>query len=461
MMAELMPRGNVVDLVERYSPEWEANRDDVDEIDRWYRGALVEQDKPVLSGRSTREYRELRDRSATRWLELVVTTVAQSLYVEGYRSSAGDEGNARAWAAWQRNGLDARQSRVHRGALAHGLSYVTLTPGGVDREFIPTMRTVSARKMMTWWADPANDEWPMYAMTGERVTSDTVRFVFYDQWGRYTVDRKDDRFVFVTSEVHGFGECPVVRFANQLDSDGRTVGEVEPHIDLAARINQDTFDRLIVQRFGAWLLRWVAGMELADPDLDPDADSKNRALKAKIAVEDILLIDSPDAKLGAFPATPLGGYIDSRDADIRDLAAVTQTPPHHLLGHVANLSAEALAAAEAGLTRKVSERKHQYGESWEQVLRGAAHLMGDVEGASDFAAEVRWSDTESRSLAQAADALLKLAQIGVPLRLLLEKVPGFTQQDIDMAIAEMNDASAMNDLAAKIEGSLRGDSDAG
>ena len=460
-MADVMSPSNALVLVERYVPEWESNRDDVDLVDRWYRGTLVEADKPVLSGHSTREYRELRDRSATRWLELVVTTVAQSLYVEGYRRSTGDEGNAAAWRAWQRNSLDGRQSRVHRGALAHGLHYVTLMPGSADREFIPTMRTVSARKMVTWWDDRANDEWPIYALTGEKVTSDTTRFVLYDHSARYVVDRVSDRFMFVGAEVHGFGECPVVRFANQLDSDGRTTGEVEPHIDLAARINQDTFDRLIVQRFGAWLLRWVAGMELADPDLDPDADSKNRALKAKIAVEDILLIDSPDAKLGAFPATPLGGYIDSRDADIRDLAAVTQTPPHHLLGHVANLSAEALAAAEAGLTRKVNERKHQYGESWEQVLRGAAHLMGDTEGAADFSAEVRWSDTESRSLAQAADALLKLREVGVPIRLLLEKVPGFTQQDIDMAMAEIDDASAMAELASKIEGSLRGGADTG
>jgi hypothetical protein len=41
---------------------------------------------------------------------------------------------------------------------------------------------------------------------------------------------------------------------------------------------------------------------------------------------------------------------------------------------------------------------------------------------------------ESRSLAQAADALGKLAtMLGVPVELLWEKIPGFTEQDVDRA----------------------------
>lgn len=454
-----MDQSDIPDLIEQTASQWDDNYSAVSEIDRWWRDDLVDVDKPKLSNRATGEYRELRDRASTRWLSLVVTAVAQSLYVEGYRR-ADDEDNAQAWEAWQANRLDARQSAIHRGALAHGLAYATLFPGVMYGQDMPVIKGKSARQMLAFYADPANDEWPVYALEGLHPIKDTNensgrRFDLWDDENVYTIDHYH---VSATSTIvgvrrHGLGVCPIVRFANELDLEGRSPGEVAPLIDQVARINQDTFDRLIVQRFGAWLLRWVAGMELSDPDLDPTADEKNRALKARIAVEDILLFDSPDTKAGAFPATPLNGYIDARDADIRDLAAVSQTPPHHLLGHVANLSAEALAAAEAGLTRKVTERRHSFGESWEQVLRLSAYVMGDTDGAADFQAQVRWADTESRSLAQAADALVKLADVGVPLRLLLEKIPGFTQQDIDAALAQIDEAS----LLAKLVGDLDAD----
>jgi predicted nuclease of predicted toxin-antitoxin system len=148
--------------------------------------------------------------------------------------------------------------------------------------------------------------------------------------------------------------------------------------------------------------------------------------------------------------------VKARDADIRDLAAVSQTPPHHLLGQMANLSAEALAAAEAGLSRKVEERKHSFGEAHEQVLRKAGEMLGQQVEPD---AEVRWRDMESRSLAQVADALGKLAtMLGVPPQALWERIPGVTQQDVEKwkQLAEENDSLAglFNQLASGVDSSL-------
>ena len=183
-----------------------------------------------------------------------------------------------------------------------------------------------------------------------------------------------------------------------------------------------------MQRFASWVVRTISGM--AEPKDAADAE----ATKLRLKVEDILVADSPDTKFGSLPATPLDGFIKAHEDDIKALAAVSQTPPHHLLGQMANLSAEALAAAEASLTRKVEERRTMLGESWEQLLRLAAHVTGDEEAAGDFASQVRWRDTESRSLAQAADALGKLAtMLGVPVEMLWEQIPGWTQQDVDRA----------------------------
>ena len=59
------------------------------------------------------------------------------------------------------------------------------------------------------------------------------------------------------------------------------------------------------------------------------------------------------------------------EAHIRHLAAITQTPPHYLLGSLVNLSAEALAAAESGLQRKIKEKREVLGEGYEQAFRVA------------------------------------------------------------------------------------------
>src|SRR5262245_55055524 len=98
----------------------------VDRIDKYLRG---EHDKPWIPANATDEYKKLRDRSVSNWLPLIVDVIAQVLYVEGYRGSTDSE-NTETWdELWQPNGLDSRQTAVHRAALGYGISYVTVLPG--------------------------------------------------------------------------------------------------------------------------------------------------------------------------------------------------------------------------------------------------------------------------------------------------------------------------------------------
>ncbi len=415
-------------------PAYKAQRDEMDRIDRWYRW---EHDPPHRPRHATSEYRELSDRAQTPWLSLVVTAIAQALYVEGYREVQADA-EAEAWGVWQRNGFDARQIAVHRAALAYGRSYVTVLPGTDSfGETMPVLRGVSPRHMVTFWMDESEDEYPAQALRVDRakvgLDGNGKRLRLYDSENVYEVlATSTDALEWLDSRRHDVGVCPVVRYANMLDLEGRSPGEVEPFIPVAGRIDQTVFDRLVVQRFSSWVVRTIAGM--SQPDTVAATGETPEQVKLRLKVSDLLIAENADTKFGTLAATPLNGFIDAKDADIRDLAAVTQTPPHHLLGQISNLSAEALAAAEASLNRKVEERKHAFGESHEQVLRLASHVAGDRPGATDFSAQVRWRDMESRSLAQAADALGKLAQmLQVPVEMLWEKVPGWTQTDVNRA----------------------------
>jgi len=443
-----MTPADALDLTKVYLPEWRRATEATEKIDRWYRNRLRAVDRPGMPKKPTREYRDLRDMAMTPWLRFVVRSLTQILYVEGYRGSDGK--NASAWAAWQANGLDSRQIGIHRAAIAHALAYVTVLPG----DPFPVIRGVSARKMVAFYQDPATDDWPMYALAGSVIVGadgkPAYRFKLYDDEAIYTLDARTpdgEKLTFITFDEHGAGVCPVVRYANELDLDGRAEGEVEPFVDLAARINQDTFDRLVVQRFGAWVVRYATGL------VEPETDEERNALKLRLGIEDVLVTENPEAKFGTLPGTPIDGYIAAREADIRDLAAVSQTPPQDFLGQIVNISAEALAAAEAGRTRKADERKHSFGESHEQTLRLAAHLMGDDAGAADFDAQVVWKDVESRSLAQVADAFGKLAsQLGVPAEILWERIPGWTQQDVERAKKLAESGGGIESLLRELTG---------
>lgn len=449
---------DVVEMVKGTAwPAMKAERDRLEVIDRWLRW---DHDKPHSPRSSTSEYKELGRRAQTPWLSLVVTAVAQSLYVEGYRR-ATETDNAAAWGTWQANGMDSRQVALHRAALAYGLAYMTVLPGEAPGGgATPVMRGVSPRRMIAFYEFPADDEWPTYALRCDpaKVNGEWGwKLRFYDEAAVYylTANAGGDSITYVDTKTHAVGVCPVVRFANMLDLEGRADGEVEPLISVAARIDQTIFDRLVVQRFASWVVRTIAGMSAPEKLTDEETAAYVERTKMRLQVEDILVADDPDTKFGALPATPLDGFINARDADIKDLAAVSQTPPHHLLGQMANLSAEALAAAEAALSRKVTERKHVFGESHEQGLRLAASISGDTEGGRDFSAQVRWRDVESRSLAQVADALGKLAsQLHVPVEMLWEKIPGWTDQDVERAKTLLDQGGGMDALLAQLTGGV-------
>lgn len=419
-------------------PLLEQERARVAWIDRWLRW---DHEEPHRPRHATREYRELAERAQAPWGRRVVSAVVDQLYVDGYRLPR-DETNAAAWSWWQDNGLDARQIAVHEATVGHGLAYTVVVPGkSWLGDPMPVIRGLDRSQMVAVYQDPAWDDWPLYALRAEPTTvgdRQGWRLRLYDDVQRYALvmTASGDSIQFVGAETHNVGVCPVVRFTNHLDLRGRASGDIEPIIPVLARIDQTTFDRLVVQRFASWKVRTIAGMSPPEQlEGETEAEYRERT-KLRLKVEDILVADDPDTKFGQLDETALGGFIEAHDADVRALAALSQSPAHELIGQMANLSAEALAAAEASLTRRVTRVQHPLGESWEQTLRLAGRVMGDTAAAADSSAEVVWRDMESRSLAQAADALGKMAtMLGVPVELLWEKVPGFTQTDVERAKA--------------------------
>lgn len=369
--------------------------------------------------------------SRVNMLKFVVSATVQAIYVDGYRAplSANDEA---AWDIWQRNRMDARQIGVHRAGISYGASYVTVLPG----DPVPVLRGSSPRQLTAVYGD--DDEWPRFAL--EKRSNGTYRL--YDETAVYTMTVGDshDDVAWQMTRRHNAGVTPVVRFRDTDDLDDPVLGAVEPLMTLQDQINLTTFGLLVAQHYGAFRQRYILGWI---------AESEEEKLKAS-AAKLWTFEDGPnDIQVGEFAETSLKGYIESREATLRHLATVSQTPAHELLGQLVNLSAEALAAAESSHRRAVTEIQTVMGEAWEQVLALGAKYMG-VE--ADPAAYVRWKDTEARSMSQMADALGKLAtMLGVPPQELWEKIPGVSQQEVDRWKEAAKEGDALGNLRTLLD----------
>ena len=362
------------------------------------------------------EYNELIRRSELNILPLVIDAMVDRLKVVGFRNKPSDSKSDKdVWGWWQKSHLDQRQVLVHRDAAALRDGFVLVTPDGDAPHFQPESPLTMAIEQ-----DPYN---PMRIVRAAKQYGDKAWEYTEDAIISYELNGgPGGRWKEVEFLEHAAGECPVVRFPNQLDSMGRSMSEVEPVLPVQRRIHQSIMDRLLLQRSQAWRQRWVSGIVV-------DRDDEGKPLNPfKVGADRLLVGDSPDVKFGEFQQADLTGLLRAVDDDIRAVALITRTPPHYLPGSsISNISAEALTALEAALEARVAERKMLWGESWESAMRIGGRMAGRE---IDDSAEVIWADLELRSDSQRVDAATKLASIGVPLEFLLERL-SLSPQEIE------------------------------
>lgn len=416
-------------------------REKLDRVREYWKGR---QDLPMVIGNGApNEVKTMARIARVNVCDVIVESLAQSLFVEGLRQPKSAD-NVPVWDVWQANRFDRRQMGIHRAALAYGTSYVLVLPGERDGEDVPVIRGASPRRLTAMYGE--NPDWPVAAL---EKRSDGYRL--YDETSVYFLKpTKDRELAIVDVKAHGMEVCPVVRFLDTEDLDAEDdiastgrfpgdkvdeilMGQVAPMRNLQDQIDLTSFNLLVAQHYSAFRQRWIIGWTGAD---------ENATLKA--AASKIWTFDEnpDDVKLGEFAQTDLEGYIKSREAALKYAATLSQTPVHELIGELINLSAEALAAVEAGRERKVDERKTGFGESWEQVFDLVGRLTGD-EVPVDV--EVRWRDTSARAFGAVVDGLGKLSQmLGIPPRGLWERIPGVTGADMERweALLEKGDAFA-------------------
>ena len=444
-------------------------------FDRYLHGR---HDLPYMPDSADEEYMLIAERATMNWMPLLVDTPTQAMYVDGYEPgitarevSGPNERDNGFWEHWQHSRLDARQSAIYRGAFAYGHAF-TVTEWNEAKGRSET-RGLSALTTSALFSDAANDiepvaalhvtRWPEDAGSHKRIPGEAY---YWDDVAKYQIwfDTQVDNHTgdstikvgFKLVHRHGNTSCPVTRFAATVDLEGRTVGIIGPIKLLQDRINQTVFDLMIAQTFGSFKVRWATGMApplkkrvvwLRDAsgeivrdgeghpqveDIVDQLDAQGRPIPEDINLNArrFMFAEDENVKYGAIDGTPLEGYINSVELAVQQLAALSQTPPHYILGKIANLSAEALEAAETSLNRKIEVFKTSFGECWERVYNLASELDGNLAGQHDMTGEVKWRDMEGQGFARSADALLKLKEIEIPRKGLWRRVPGVTSTEL-------------------------------
>jgi Phage portal protein, SPP1 Gp6-like len=419
-------------------------------------------DPPYAPRGVNAEYRWIQRKSKRNFLRLIVSVISQNLHVDGYRPTGYTTNQVAApqrpnptWDAFRSNRMISRQHGVHRSVIKYGSAYTVVLPGqlSTDEEQaqdVPVIRPVSPRRMTALYADDVDDEWPQFAievrqvqLPGNRtrvyvsVYDEQNRFILasqvisgYGSIANYNLTLADPGDPLLDGQdpisTHGLGVCPVVRFLYEADLDGEDdcSGEVEPIIEIQDQINFTTFNEMMTEQYSAFRQRWVTGMAPVDEQGKEQAPFRP-------GVDRVWAAEDPGTHFGEFSETALAPYSGTREDAIRHMSTVTQVPPYHLLGQIANMSAEALAAARDGLDRKIEELQGIMTDSWRNTFRLCSLASGDKDGWNDLFGTIVWRDTSARSFAATIDGLTKIAQmLGVPEQELWARIPGVTADDV-------------------------------
>lgn len=417
------------------------------------------QDRPYTPKGVNAEYKWIAKKARRNFLRLVISVVSQNLHVDGYRPTGATANQALGpqrpepeWDAFRANRMISRQHGVHRSVIKFGSAYAIVLPGemATDEERqgdkVPVIRPVSPRRMTAFYADDVDDEWPQFAIEVRSIDLPRQRsrayVSVYDEANRYILSGQtgggsqlnlqiadpDDPMLMGQSPVssHDLGVCPVVRFLYEADLDGEDdcSGEVEPLMPIQDQINSSTFNLMISEQFAAFRQRWVTGMSPVD-------EEGREAAPFRPGVDRVWAAEDQATKFGEFGETALAPYSSVREDGIRHMSTISQVPPYHLLGQIANLSAEALAAARDGLDRKIEELQSLLTDPWRNVFRLTSLAQGDKEGWNDLFGTIIWRDTSARAFGATIDGLGKaVTMLGVPAEETWTRIPGVTADDV-------------------------------
>lgn len=413
---------------------------------RYYEG---NQDLPAGPNQHREAYRRFQKLARTNLCLLCAESMVHRMQVTGYRdgTSGRTQDNA-VWAMWQAAKLDARQYTIWRKALSRSVSYVIVgvdpkdsrkprvTIEGPENVIVECDPADSTRRLaaLRLWHDSIAKRWlaTLY-LPGRRYHWRTVaeHKTATSEMGRlrFTAAAWEER----SDPARSLPEVPVVPFCN-ADEGEEPKAAFDVGIDVQNRLNLTLLNRLSAERYSSFRQRYLTNYEVEIDEVTGLPIAPFNPGTDQTFVIPPPEPGQPESKFGDLSQTDTSQMLRGTEADMRAFAAVTLTPVYYLPGDLINISADSVAALDAGHVAKIRQLMAYFGEGLEEVLQLMAFVAGldrDLDSS-----ELVWARPENFNPAQVADYASKLKAAGFPLPMIAEEI-GWSPQRVRELRAEL------------------------
>ncbi|MBS1674527.1 MAG: phage portal protein [Actinobacteria bacterium] len=340
------------------------------------------------------------------------------LDIEGFRIGANRKDRAAdndVEDVWEENLGGFISQQAHREGLALSRAYAMVGPAESEDDAPPITiespfdaihendpKTKKVKHGIKTWTDLDKTRWMTYC----------------HQDGSVTWFRKGNEWKESESDTHDFGICSLVPLINDARLLGRALpGKFDqrlgrsvfhPIISPLDALNKMASDMMVSGEFHALPRRWGTG--LTEDDFIDEKTGEALDTFSMIAGR-MWGTTSDKAKFGQFPEADLSNFHNTMKLLMQIVAMQLGLPGSYLLFQGDNPpSADAIRASEAQLVKRAERKQATLSTGWETVQRLVLLELGRDQDAKPRMIETLWRDPSTPTIAQKADAIVKLVQ---------------------------------------------------
>lgn len=321
--------------------------------------------------------------------------------------------------------------------LAVGSAYLIVWADDYGRPIVTgesAEQVIVERDPVTRGVTSAVKRWEVFDVNGVLVEEHVIKYT-PDKIVHLVRDESRGKLKFIRDTPNHLGVVPVVPLINieriNDDTGMSVVDELAPLLDA---LNKIIVDMMVTSDSVARPKRYATGVVLEDNEdgfiadedagfiaddddpveqvieaLDPDDGVKSPFQDS----DDLWISEQAEAKFGQLSGADLGGYKTAVELIMQQIMAVTSLPGHLVGVTTSNPStAEALRASEVALASNADSRVRVINRPVEWAVRLLVAVEFGVHPDS-VVVDLSWADTSTRSIAQEADAAVKLHSEGI------------------------------------------------
>lgn len=356
------------------------------------------------------------------WPKLVVDSVEERLDPEGFRLPDDDAADDDLWRVWQANNLDEETQLGRVDALVMKRSYIAVGTNEDDADTpLVTVesplevfahidpRTRKVRAALRRWSDTV----PGLARQPEEYATLYLpdRTVHYQVAGHVS----GNSWTVLDVDEHRLGMVPIVPVVNRARlADRYGKSELTPILPLSHAANKIATDMMVAAEFVALPLRGIFG--IGPDDLEDQDGNKLTALQAILGRLLTIPDDDGNARQFEFASANLSNFHASLTQLGKLVGSISGLPANYLGETTENpASADAIRSGEIRLIKRAERIKVPFGGSYENTGRLIKRFQTGDWDPKYRRLETIWRDSATPTVAQKADAAVKLYNLPKPI----------------------------------------------